>query len=237
MYDVAICDKNTKERKLMVELIKQSRKGEEIRVYEFDSIEKLANHKVMFHFSIISISVADEDDFQCAVTIRNSNPEQIMVIYSDQLVRTPDIFRIQPYRYFLKNDLTSHKRKVIKESLEELKKREERRYVLLHDKTSALRLAFSKILYVERFRGGSLFHLTSNEEYYTTINLSCIFMQLKQFGFAYAHNSYVVNLHKVVKCERGHVILDDNVHLGISRSKQKDFLLRMKSEIFYPLIM
>ena len=50
-----------------------------------------------------------------------------------------------------------------------------------------------------------------------------LYDRLKAYGFAYAHNSYIVNLRYVKRISATELELQDNVILSISRSKEKNF--------------
>lgn len=58
--------------------------------------------------------------------------------------------------------------------------------------------------------------------------LGSLYKRLKNYGFAYPHNSYLVNLQYVERVRGGtEVVLSDGTSLSISRSKAKVFFQQL----------
>ena len=55
------------------------------------------------------------------------------------------------------------------------------------------------------------------------MNLDEMYEMLKDYGFEYAHNSYLVNLKYVTRKTTTELELIDGTHLSISRSKENSF--------------
>lgn len=63
----------------------------------------------------------------------------------------------------------------------------------------------------------------SGEKYTSSQKLTEFHEQLKQFGFAYAHNSYIVNLKYVAVVRPTELEFVNGEKLTISRAKAKEF--------------
>lgn len=85
-------------------------------------------------------------------------------------------------------------------------------------------------MYIARGRGCSKIYVSKNSPYYAyndkiicKSSLSDLHALLHDFYFAYAHNSYLVNLQHVTYLNTTELTLSDNSMLTISRSRQKEF--------------
>ena len=126
-------------------------------------------------------------------------------------------------------------RSEMKEIIEKMKHQKIEPVIIVHSYFKQMQLKLDEILYIELYRRGSKVNvcpdvdvrdmdgdLLSNEK------LSDLYEVLKDFGFAYAHNSYIVNLKYVKK------ILSDELvfikwenekyerRLSVSRTKIKE---------------
>lgn len=93
-----------------------------------------------------------------------------------------------------------------------------------------MKLPASEIMYIARGRGCSKIYVSKNSPYYAyndkiicKSSLSDLHALLHDFYFAYAHNSYLVNLQHVTYLNTTELTLSDNSILTISRSRQKEF--------------
>ena len=67
--------------------------------------------------------------------------------------------------------------------------------------------------------------------YTSTKRLVEFYEQLKDFGFAYAHNSYIVNLRYVAIAGTKELELMNGEKLTISRARAKEFLEKFAMEL------
>lgn len=96
---------------------------------------------------------------------------------------------------------------------------------------SYVKLKPDDVLYIENTKHGSLIHVSENSMDYsfeenitTTLKLADLYPELKEYGFVYAHNSYIVNLKYVKKLHaKGLLRLSNGKELNVSRSRQKEF--------------
>ncbi len=88
------------------------------------------------------------------------------------------------------------------------------------------------ILYIEIDRRGTCIHTRkepkkTNEEgperLTSKTRINILYDSLKDYGFEYAHNSYIVNTKYVTRLTASSVQLVNGIKLSVSRSKAKDF--------------
>lgn len=93
------------------------------------------------------------------------------------------------------------------------------------------------ILYIENTKHGSVVYAQKKcmtppfeNGIISKEKLSHLYRRLSGYGFAYSHNSYLVNLQYVERVKKGkELLLTDGTRLSISRSRAKSFLQRLTS--------
>lgn len=97
-------------------------------------------------------------------------------------------------------------------------------------KNKNIKLKLPDITYIQKQRYGCIIHVTKEKsetdydgQLFLREKLGIIYQGLKDYGFEYAHSSYLVNICHVDECSRTGLTLDTGVRLDISRSKTKLF--------------
>ena len=92
------------------------------------------------------------------------------------------------------------------------------------------RLYPKDILFISRYKQKSKIHVVEEAIHYgfeknisCKMNLDEMYEILKDYGFEYAHNSYLVNLKYVTRKTSTELELIDGTHLSISRAKENSF--------------
>ncbi len=92
------------------------------------------------------------------------------------------------------------------------------------------RLYTKDILFVSRHKQKSKVHVVEEAIHYgfernvsCKMNLDEMYEMLKDYGFEFAHNSYLVNLKYVARKTTTELELIDGTHLSIARSKEDSF--------------
>ncbi|MBD5096128.1 MAG: hypothetical protein HDT40_03825 [Lachnospiraceae bacterium] len=95
---------------------------------------------------------------------------------------------------------------------------------------SMARLYTKDILFVSRHKQRSKVHVVEEAIHYgfernisCKMNLDEMYEMLKDYGFEFAHNSYLVNLKYVARKTTTELELIDGTHLSIARSKESSF--------------
>ena len=94
------------------------------------------------------------------------------------------------------------------------------------------KLSAERISHIAIARKGSVIYCGNmKEKYSSSKRVAELYEQLKDFGFVYAHNSYIVNLKHVAVAGPKELELMSGEKLTISRSRAKDFLKRFTIEL------
>ena len=87
-----------------------------------------------------------------------------------------------------------------------------------------VKLSAEKIYYIAIAKKGTKFYCEDENEIYTSPKkLAEFYEQLKDYGFAYAHNSYIVNIKHVAVVSLKELEFNNRKKLTISRSRAKEF--------------
>ena len=225
----AVCDDSAADRRLVSQLLKRTAEdaGIQVRIYEYASGEELINdiftaHDILF----LDIQMQGMDGQATAEEFRRQNKNAVLAFVTGVIMPTPDMFRVYPYRYLLKQELSRKGGGDMKDILTEACRRQEKVYLRAAYKNKMMQIDADKILYISlKKRGCQIWLNQEAEENPVNCNsrLSEIYEELKGHDFVYAHNSYIVNLKHVIKTEGNVLELADGTALTISRSRKEEF--------------
>ena len=181
-----------------------------------------------YQLVILDMQMAGMGGYQTAQKLREKDEGAVLAFVSGVILPEPEHFRVQPYRYLLKNSDADERMRDIEELLRETKRRSRSEMAEVVSDGEAQRVPVGSILYIEKTKRGSLLTveadgtagrrtLQSNER------LEEWYAQLCAQGFEYAHTSYIVNLKAVTKIMQNELTMSNGDKLGISRTCSKKF--------------
>lgn len=181
-----------------------------------------------YQLVVLDMQMAGMSGYETAQKLREKDSLAVIAFVSGVILPEPAHFRVQPYRYLLKNSDADERMRDIEELLRETKRRSLNEMVEVVSDGEAQRVPVGSILYIEKARRGSRLTvddgsaadrkiLQSNER------LEDWYTQLGAQGFEYAHTSYIVNLKAVTKIMQNELTMSNGDKLGISRTCSKKF--------------
>ena len=145
---------------------------------------------------------------------------------------TTESFETTPYRYWLKEYTEERMVKEIEGVLAKMKQNKVAPYILAKRDNQILRLSSERISHIAIARNGSVIYCENGKEKYSCPSkVTELYEQLKDFGFVYAHNSYIVNLKYVAIAGPKELELMNGEKLTISRARAKEFLKSFAIEL------
>lgn len=228
MYKIAICDDDASYRKLIRNLISNNDiLCKEIFFYEYSSGEELLDDiQQMHNLLFLDIQMSGMDGNETAKTFRNINKEAILIFCTNYQNPTTESFKVQPYRYIMKDLNDQMLIEEMPDIIQETMRRTAVRYLNITEDGKISRIPIKQIIYISVIKRGSVIHQysdTTNKEIYCRETVKEIYNKLSGEGFVYAHNSYIVNMSNIIHVSKNVITLRDNTELNISRSKKKDF--------------
>lgn len=231
MINIAICD-DTKEdiervKQIIAELEDSSETEDFCRLYEYTSGETFIEDTANVHFDavIMDVQLGGITGKQAAAAIRDMDKEVVICIISGNEVPCPKDFKINPYRYIMKDEDISIIKQDICSVLKEAHRKKNAVYLFCHTKDQMIRIALSDILYISKIKYGSEVHTLENS-YKIKEHLKEFQDVLMSNGFGMAHNSYLVNYRRIVRFfENDKALeLENGELLNISRNHKEEFL-------------
>ena len=183
----------------------------------------------VYRLVILDMQMEGKSGYETARILRETDNSTVVAFVSGVVWPEPEHFKVQPYRYLLKNADPEEMLRDVEDLLRETKRRCLDEVVEVTGDGKAWRVPVRDILYIAKAKRGSLLTtadesvvggrtvLRSNEK------LENWYTQLCEQGFEYAHSSYIVNLKSVTKIVTDELTLSNGETLGISRACRRKF--------------
>lgn len=176
--------------------------------------------------------VYDEEGNETARKFREQFPDTLLVFCSGVCMPTVESFETTPYRYWLKQYTEEKMCREVEGVLGKLQKRKVLPNIFGKKDNKMVKLSPEQISYISIAKRGSEIHCGNLKEIYTSPKkITEFYERLKGFGFAYAHNSYIVNLKYVVVAGQKELELLNGERLTVSRARAKGFLEAFAVEV------
>ncbi len=227
MYHIGICDDDPVFIKYMKRLFSET--YADIEFYEYLSGEELIEDiqaREKYDALILDVAMPGMDGNETARNFRKYFPDTLLVFCSGVCMPTVESFETTPYRYWLKKYSEEKMRKEVEGVVDKLQKNGSGSvtYVVCKKEGQLVRLSPENISYIAIARkGSSIYGKSSKEKYTSPKKLVEFYEQLKDYGFAYAHNSYIVNLKYVATVGAKDLELVNGEKLTVSRARVKEF--------------
>ena len=181
-----------------------------------------------YQLVILDMQMAGMGGYETAQKLRERNESVVIAFVSGVILPEPEHFRVQPYRYLLKNSDADERMGDLEELLLETKRRICGEMAEVVSDGEAQRVPVGSILYIEKAKRGSLLTVEANgtagrRTLQSNERLEEWYAQLCTQGFEYAHTSYIVNLKAVTKIMQNELTMSNGDKLGISRTCSKKF--------------
>ena len=232
MYNILICDDDRHFIEYLKEVIFKCSESKQIKIFEFYSGEALLTQNLYEDIDLIFLDVQMEgmDGIETAMKLRKFEGSPLLVFCSGIHTPTSKAIKANPFRYLMKQFLPELLQDEVKEILEAMEQRKISPYLIVNCLREEISIDARDILYIERHIGKTRIYMSPEKGKYDTSKqwlchkkIGDLFEQLKQYGFSYAHNSYIVNLRYVIRANRLELELLDGTMLTLARSKEKEF--------------
>lgn len=230
MYHVGIVDDSRAFIDYMKRLFHEGVwKEEQVTFYEYSSGEEFVQQMKMqekYDLLIMDMRLTGMDGHRAAQLFREQHPKTILVFCSGICKPTVESFETAPFRYWLKEYTEERMQKELEIVLEKLRENKVIPYIQGKQSNMMFKIHPKDVEYIEIAKKGSKIHSFSKgkkEVYTSSIKVSEFYSTLKEFGFAYAHNSYIVNMEYVIMVKVEELELKSGEKLTVSRSHSKEF--------------
>ena len=233
MYCIGICDDDS----VFIEYIKRlfSEKCADIEFYEYLSGEELIQdmqNREQFDCLILDVFMPGMDGYRTAGRFRELFADTLLIFCSGVCMPSVKSFEATPYRYWLKEYTEDKLREEVEGVLDKLKKSRVMPYIIGKKEKMLVKLSPDQIYYIAIARKGSVIYCGNAGEKYSSPKKTTEFYELlKDWGFVYAHHSYIVNLKYVVKAGAKELQFINGEKLTVSRVRSREFLDAFAEEL------
>lgn len=233
MYHIAICDNNSSFIEYIENmLIKAGADRKDTYFYEFLSGESLLGSlegPVCYDLLILNTELKGINGYRTAKVFCKKYPDAVLIFCSNHYSPSPELFQYNPFRYLVKSYSDHFWLEQLKQILKQVDKMLTIPCILGHYRYESIRVRISNILYIENAKRGSRIVVAPDcreAEFKNKILIKekLAEMELSDFGFALAHNSYLVNLNHVEEVSSKYLVLDSGDILTVSKSRSKEFM-------------
>lgn len=227
IYTLAICDSDKQFRKNLIQIITQNMDcPKRILLLEYDtSKELLADTNQHPDLIFIDTGLGGTKGFKIIEKIRKNNEDSIIVICTTERYPVPDLFKVQPFRYFRKNKNLLEINKEMSAVMKEVKKKAK---AIFYVEGGKRKVYIDDICYIAKVKRSCEIVFQDGGRCVTRNTLVSFYDALYDKAFEYAHNSYIVNLRCVENLDTTTVTLTDNTVLCLSRTKKTNFKKRLR---------
>lgn len=235
MFHIVLCDDDSMFIKYLTEVMKKAGlKETEAMFYKYLSGEELIanlNKQLRCDLLILDMQMDKLDGHETAAKFREHFPKSVLVYCSGVHTPTDESFKAIPFRYLLKSYSEEKMICELECIIEEMKLKCTGPVIIGKYYYNIVQVKAEDILYIENIRNGSHIYVRSDSVEYSydksitsDKKLAQQYEILHDYGFEYAHNSYIVNLSYVVRMQsNGEITLIDGTRLNVARSKLKTF--------------
>lgn len=233
MYRIAICDDDERYIEYLEKLFKSNFFFNENNVmfFRYTSGEALIDNlkkEIPFDLLILDMQLEQMDGDETAKMFRQKYPNTLLVFCSGVKLPSVKSFEVNAYRYLLKEYDKAQMIEALTPVISEMKRREVVPNIQATYRGDVRGIELDDVLYVSIRKHGCSIHLRKSDDNHEQTILSNkrideIFSEIEKYDFAYAHNSYFINLKYVKGIIKHDVTLVDGTVLPIARSKEKAF--------------
>lgn len=229
-YHIAVCDDDPAYIKYAKELFLQGKENkEELVFYEYISGEELLKHLETvekYDLLFLDVQLSGMDGNATARKFREKFPDSLLVFCSGVYLPTPESFEVLPFRYLLKSYSKDRMGEELKQIFRQMRKMKPMPLLFGKRDHKNYRIPLVYVEYIEITRRGSVIHTYEDGEafaYFSNVRIAEHYSNLRNFGFAYAHSSYIVHLNSISNITSTEFELISGARLSISRSHSRIF--------------
>ena len=163
MFKVAICDDDTRYIDIIKKSLGESEIFEKLNIYLYTSGENLIEdiHQ-NFNLVFLDIQMKGIDGNKTAQILRERKSNAVIIFCTGTQMPTPDSFKVQPFRYILKNHRNNQLCTEMNDIINEMKRQAETSYYDAVFDSKVVRIPIEGIMYITIQKYGSLIYTSSD---------------------------------------------------------------------------
>lgn len=197
----------------------------EVNIEKYQSalilLEQIKLDYKRFDILFLDVEMPGLDGMEAAKAVRQISEDIIICFITSHEDYTLDAYKVEALGYLIKPVKYLSIKKILDKAFALAyykidKQKADEKYLQIQTSGKAMLLDTEKILYIEKRKNQSIFHLTDGEIMcYQT--LSSIYEILDKNKFVYTHQGYIVYFNKIKEVKKNVVCLGNNVEVPLSR--------------------
>lgn len=215
---VAICDDENMQLSMTKTSLETAYKSLDLVVDTYNSGVRLLNavDDVYYDLIILDIEMPGLNGIDTAKKLRKIEDKTAIVFLTSHVEYALEGYEVNALRYLTKPANTEKLSEIITYLLEQ-KKKDKR--ILLRNSEDVELICVADIYYMEA-QNQMMRVVTDKGEYWNRYNLGDYEAELSAYGFFRIHRGYLINLGHVLRLAGREIVMDDNVSLPVSRTKE-----------------
>ena len=175
--------------------------------------EIIKDYDILF----LDIQLNHENGIDIGLKLKHIYHDCRIIIISNYMKYALEGYKIHADRYFLK-PITQE---LFNIEMENIIKNHFNKHLGFYDpKISNRKIFYNEILYIEFYNRKTIICISSGEKYSTYYPLKYWYKKLHEHGFAYSHQSFIVNLAQISAFGKNEVFLISNDVIPLSRNSK-----------------
>lgn len=222
MIKIAICDDNN-ETLMMLESLLSSQYHDLIRIHTFTTAFSLMTYlqdeaKGDTDLLLMDIELAQDNGIEVADTMQKQFPKLKVIFITGYIDYARYIFKAEPMDFIVKPVEKKRLYEAIDRALLKITVEKEQ-MIQIHYKGELLKLDTDQIFYLETIQKVTYVH-TRKKEYATRKRIDEMMKELPQ-NFVRCHQSFVINMDKIVYFAAGQAELANGQRIPVSRNRYR----------------
>lgn len=242
MYEIIFCDNDSNFIKRMKSILSRGGlKGGGVHYHEYPSKQEFmaSMHKhTTIDLLFFDMKMIETDGNRTAKRFRNKFPESILIFCSGVCNPILSSIDVLPNWYILKEYTDKCMLHEIVKIIAHMRSIDSHPMIIGQYYSNIVRLEPKEILYLSVVKHGSKIHIHPDIKIYefkdklkSKMKLSELYEILKNAGFEYAHNSYIVNVRYIKNISETELEMIDKTVLSVARSKKINYYLSIQNGI------
>jgi DNA-binding LytR/AlgR family response regulator len=220
MINIAICDDEIEELKIISTLVSKNIEGLNIpfKITTFNEGEDLINHmsssKENFDIIFLDIYMKASHGIDIAREVREFDKESKIIFITSSQEHAIDSYDVRAIYYILKPINEEKLTYAINLALEGLNN--ENKQIVIINKKGSYKILYKDILYAESKARVVNIYLKSGEVITFYSKLEDFYQSLKDERFLKSHKSFIVNMDYILKLEYNYIFMGNDIRIPIS---------------------
>lgn len=210
MFYVAICDDDKAICNQIKNIINDSNS-----IFELYNDETILNNSSNYDIVFMDIELDQKSGIDLALKIREQNQNCIIIFVTNYTTYISDAFDVIPFQYLIKPLNEEKIKEVYNKAIVAIKNR--KRFVAITWNGTIEKIEFLNIMYVERFKRSTIFHLSNGEVKKSSSKFNDYVKMLEPYYFVRCHNSTIVNVAYIKSISQSFIVLTNSEVTSISK--------------------